>query len=93
VKNKSEKRSLLWLVLGILLSMAACNETPAQMQEIRPTIIAASTPTPINVPTNTEIPFPEVTEEPEKQEQITATPTESPTPTLSPTPTRSRARS
>lgn len=88
MKNKRKNLGLLGIIFGVLLGLAACNENPPQKQEIRPTIVAASTPTPIVVPTNTEMPFP--TEEPAQATPTpaaTLTPTESPTPTLTPTPT------
>ncbi|MBQ7864132.1 MAG: CotH kinase family protein [Lachnospiraceae bacterium] len=82
MKNKRKNPGLLCFVTGVLLGLAACNETPVQMQEIRPTIIAASTPTPIIVPTNT--PTPTITP---AVETATPVPTEAPAPTESPTPT------
>jgi len=86
VKNKRKNPGIICLMAGILFGLTACNETPVKMQEIKPTIIAASTPTPIIVPTNT--PMPTITPVVETETPVpTATPepTESPTPTLTPT--------
>jgi len=88
VKNKRKNPGLLCLMTGILLSLTACNENPVKMQEIKPTIIAASTPTPIIVPTNT--PMPTLTPAVETETPVpvaTTVPAESPTPTQTPMPT------
>lgn len=88
MKNKRKNPGLLCLVIGILFSLTACNENPVKMQEIKPTIMAASTPTPIIVPTNT--PMPTLTPAVETETPapvVTTVPAESPIPTKTPTPT------
>ena len=96
VKNKKEKRILLVLVLAALAGLAACQEAPANKPEIKPTILPASSPTPLVVPTNTVAPSPTAaaqteaptpTEVPMPTTAVTETP--SPTPVCTPTPTPS----
>lgn len=88
MKKKGEKRIWALLAAGVLLGLTACDREPDQMQEIRPTIVPASSPTPIMIPT--DIPSVEATPTvaPTALPEPTATvaPTNTPTPTPSPTP-------
>ncbi len=98
MKAKEKKRFLLLAAVGVILAVTACAKEPEQVQEIRPTILLASSPTPTDQQNNTPTMAP--TEVPAETEVPTATPTpastvtpsstplptESPTPTPSPTP-------
>lgn len=84
MKRNGEKGFLLVLAAGAMLSLAACVKEPEQMQEIRPTILTASSPTPIVVPTNTPTATSALTAAPTG---AAASSTGSPTPTMTPTPT------
>lgn len=91
--QKKKIPGALWLLTGVLFVLAACNTPPEKIREVRPTIMAASTPTPIVVPTNTPTPIvvPANTSTPVVETEAavpvhTTSPTESPTPAPTDTP-------